>query len=725
MQPARAVSAFPQRQPSRVAATLALALWGVTTMQPTAAQPAGDSALPPADQWAVLQFTTWFNDAGTMVTDNLLRAAREAEGRTRAVREAVRTPRDQATRAAQVRARVLDILGGLPEKTPLNARVTGSLVRERYRVENISYEIVPGFPVSGNLYLPQGRAFPAPAIICPCGHSGKERPVYQSLGISLASNGFVALVTDSPDRGERTAPGNDHFRVGALTYLTGANAERYFTLDVLRGLDYLATRPEVDQERLGCTGVSGGAVSTLYASALDQRIKCAVPVCGVIPLRALVECLYTTCPEQLQQDTLGREVDEPDIAGLIAPRPLLLMQGHRDDLFYVPDFVRGCQTIADTYRVLGARERVSWEVFDSPHDYSAQMREAACRWFGRWIGDGQTTAQDPPEMRLAEPAELASAPPIASTIFSENAAIAQTLATERSSRPRPDRATLATQARELLGLPATPAPVEVVPTGTMRGDDLTVEKVVLLPEADIHVPLWVLRPVGVATPLPVVVSLRDGGRMAAAGTDGILARLARRGLMVVAADVRGTGETAMSPTRWDIHSFCRVERIAAWGSFVVSRPLVGMRTGDLLAVTRYAAGRPDAAPGKMALWGTGPAAVWALYAALLDRGVCALALQEGPLSYHAMATDMGYTWPDTLLLPNVLRHHDLPDVLAALAPQPALVVDPRDARGTAVSVAAATAELATASGGRALAEGLRVITGGGEAAVEQFLHDAL
>jgi len=652
--------------------------------------------LLPAEEWKILEYTNWFNKRGTMLTDHILRLVYEAEARTEAARAAVRTPQDWETRRREVEARLLDILGGLPEKTPLNARVSGRIERDKYAIENVVYDALPGFSVSANLYLPHGRSFPAPTVICPCGHSGKEQPHYQAIGIGMASNGYVALIVDSPDRGERTAPGNDHFRVGALTYLTGANSERYFTWDVIRGIDYLLTREEVNPEKLGCSGLSGGAVSTLHASALDKRVKCVVPVCGVSSLRPLCECLATTCPEQLQQNTLGKQVDEMEIAGLIAPVPLLLMEGQRDDIFFIPDFLHGCEQIAHYYEVLGHRDRILWQTFDAPHSYNREMREVAYRWLGKWIGDDETTATDPAEMEMSTPEELACGLNITSTIFSVNAEIARALAEKQRGKALPDTKQLRNQAIRLLGGVQPVPAAEAVWTGTMRGEGIAVDKVVLLPEPDVQVPLWVLRPEQVEGPLPAVLYATEQGALAEARPGGPIRQLADAGFLVAAMDVRGIGETDMAPTRWDIHSFCKVERIAAYASFVASKPVLGMRVTDVLSVLDYVANRPEVDRHHLAVWGKGQGGVWALYAALLDDRLGALIAKQTPSSYLALATDIKYTWPETMLLPDVLRYHDLPQIAAGLAPRPTMFLNPADSREQPATGEAFAAEYAVA-----------------------------
>ena len=664
-------------------ATVALSVWSASAVGGEAAP----SELPPIEEWQILKFTTAYSERGTMVTDHLIRLAREADRVATSLRNTLQTRDDWETRRkGEVRDGLLSILGGLPEKSELNAQVNGGFEREKFTVENVVYEQLPGFAVSANLFIPKGRSFPAPAVIAPCGHSGREREHYQALGMSFASNGYVTLVVDSPDRGERVVHGNDHIKYGALTYLTGANSERYFSLDVLRGIDYLLTREEVDAERIACTGVSGGAVSTLHAAALDERIRCAIPVCGVIPLSQLIENLYTTCPEQLQQNTLGKKIDEMDIGGLIAPRPMLLMQGQRDELFYLPEFIRGCEQIAHYYELYGARDKIAWETFDAPHSYNAAMRQTALEWMGQWIGDDETTARDPETIVPGSAEEVAAKPKITATIFSVNAEIARGLVRDWTPGRNSNIGVLRRDAERLLGLPQPLPAAKHQPLGAMRGEGIVVEKSVLFPEPDIWVPLWVVRPEGKG-PFPAAVYLGDEGGAVAMRPGGPVRALVEAGYLVAVPDVRGIGETTMAPTRWDHHSWCDVHWFAAYSSFVVSKPLIGMRIRDALCVLDAVAERGDVRTAPIQLWGKGQGGVWALYCALLDERVGPTAIEGAPESFLSIACDDGYTWPVELFIPGVLRHHDLQHLVVALNKR-LLFINPRNARGEAADIEA-------------------------------------
>jgi dienelactone hydrolase len=189
----------------------------------------------------------------------------------------------------------LDMLGlwPLPERTPLHATVTGTLEHEGVVIEKLHYQSRPGLYVTANLYRPKEVKGRLPAILYVCGHSGRGRDgnktAFQDHGLWFANNGYVCLIVDTLQLGE--IPGIHHgtYREGrwwwqALGY-TPAGVEYW---NGVRGIDYLVGRPDVDPERIGVTGISGGGAVTFWVAAADERVKVAVPVSGMSDLESYV-----------------------------------------------------------------------------------------------------------------------------------------------------------------------------------------------------------------------------------------------------------------------------------------------------------------------------------------------------------------------------------------------------------------------------------------------------
>ncbi len=181
-----------------------------------------------------------------------------------------------------------------PEKTDLAAVVTGKVEREKFSVEKLHFQSRPGLYVTGNLYLPKNVDKPAPAILYLCGHgpvkkdgvSYGNKVTYQHHGAWFAEHGYVCLIIDSLQLGEIEGIHHGTHRENMWWWIsvgyTPAGVEAW---NCIRALDYLETRPEVDRERMGATGRSGGGAYSWWVAALDDRIKAAAPVAGVTDLR--------------------------------------------------------------------------------------------------------------------------------------------------------------------------------------------------------------------------------------------------------------------------------------------------------------------------------------------------------------------------------------------------------------------------------------------------------
>ncbi|MBX5495685.1 MAG: acetylxylan esterase, partial [Bryobacteraceae bacterium] len=244
----------------------------LTLSFPVAAQPTSDDPYRRMQE-SQREVTAYLERAAKAITS---RAA--AEIASRETWEKVRAKRLEEMR---------DMLGLLPwpSRTPLNVRITGVLDKGSYTIEKIAFESMPKLYVTGNLYIPKERSKPLPAIIYVCGHSysphGDKVP-YQRHGISFAKNGYVAFILDSIQIAETFAL---HHGIQMQEmydwYSRGYSPAGVEVWNAIRAIDYLETRPEVDRDRIGMTGRSGGAAMSWFTAAVDPRVKVVVPVMGI------------------------------------------------------------------------------------------------------------------------------------------------------------------------------------------------------------------------------------------------------------------------------------------------------------------------------------------------------------------------------------------------------------------------------------------------------------
>ncbi len=288
-----------------------------------------------------------------------------------------------------------------PEKTPLQATVTGTVDGLGYHVVNLHYQSVPSLYVTANLYRPsanrEGKRLPA--VLYVCGHSGMGRDgnktAYQSHGIWFARHGYVCLVVDTLQLGEIEGVHHGTYREGRWWWhsrgYTPAGVECW---NGIRGIDYLIHRPDVDPNRIAVTGISGGGAATYWIAAADDRVKVAVPVSGMADLPSYVnnrvvnghcDCMF-----------LYNAFEWPwiRIAGLITPRPLLYVNSNQDRIFPMDANERNINRLERLYSLFGAGDRVDAVVSIGGHAYRRDIREAAYRFLDTYLQNDPSPITD-------------------------------------------------------------------------------------------------------------------------------------------------------------------------------------------------------------------------------------------------------------------------------------------------------------------------------------------
>lgn len=559
----------------------------------------------------------------------------EAKVKALAERPVPATRAEFAARQALDRREHLRSLGldPLPPRTPLNARITGTLERDGYRIEKLVFESRPGLYVVAHLYLPDPLpAEKLPVIVDPHGHWGwkKAEPVVQIRAIAQALHGYLAAVIESPghsfegDRPIERGPLGTHDDPKLV--LGSSNATAIYVWDMMRLIDYLETRPEADTTRIGITGESGGGHATTYAFAADERIDCAVPVVYATSLAVNPHngCLCNHVPGTLR---IG---DRADVLGIRAPAPVLVI-GATDDQEFPPEGTRRTGAkMKELWALYGAANKVSSKVFDGPHDYNKLMREAAVGFFDlhlRGVGDGSPV----PEPAIVP--EPAGSPELACFVEA------------------PKRwTTMRDVAREMLshaggktwdevvalngGVPGAVEPVRIN-HGTrdviVDGQEYLYSAESIQTEANLRVPLLqVPFPSSLVAELnsePTVILAEDDG-MNASRCASDAAALSRGGIHVIAIDARGCGELRDLDARLMTY-------LGTSSAFGMAIDIVGV----LRALKLHEAERP------VVVIGRGPATSQAaLFAGLLDREIDLVVGLDGLASYaDAFADDVPVT----------------------------------------------------------------------------------
>ena len=261
------------------------------------------------------------------------------------------------------------------KRTDLNVKVTGTIKRDGYRIEKLYYESLPGLYVPADLYIPDGIKEPRAAILYVCGHSPTQQVHYQPFPDKYARLGFVTLIIETIQMGEVKGYHWGEYAYGWFNwYSRGYDPAGVELWNAIRGLDLLVSRPEVDPDKLGVTGISGGGSQSWYIAAADPRVKAVAPVCGASTLEAQIgtRTIDGHCDCMMPINTY--QIDFQNIGALIAPRPLLIAQADRDGMNTIESVRRLYSDIKGVYNMYGKPENISFIETPGGHSYHRLSR---------------------------------------------------------------------------------------------------------------------------------------------------------------------------------------------------------------------------------------------------------------------------------------------------------------------------------------------------------------
>jgi cephalosporin-C deacetylase-like acetyl esterase len=605
------------------------------------------------------------------------------------------------------RARFIEGLGGLPDRTPLNARVVGSVTREGYRIEKVIFESQPGFVVAGNLYLPASGRPPYPAILFPLGHEtgGKAYPVWQQIMGTFARRGYAVMTWDPLGQGERVqhydealgesklGPSTtEHTVLGIQCLLAGDSLARYTIWDGMRALDYLLSRPEVDGKRVGITGNSGGGTHTAYLAALDERLQVAAPSCFITSWQRLLETIGPQDAEQCIPGFLGAGFEHIDFLRAFAPKPYLMMSAIRD--FFSIQGARA--TFALARETFPERERLAMAEADEGHGYSSELRLASYAWFERWLkGQAAPAGEDPVAPATAVELACTATGQVATslggeTVFTLNRARARALKT-------PSVVSREAFRRHIHWREETATPT-VRSYGAERTGGLRVEKLVYESEPGILVPAVMVSKAAGEASRPGVLMAPGHGKAAAWGE---IRALAESGAVVLAIDVRGIGETRPAGiTKGDSWHEWFGDYDSAMTAVLLGSSLVEQRAYDIQRGFRLLAARQGVDRGRIYGAGRGYGAVALLHAAAAGVPFSRLLLDGMIASYLSVTEAPIHREIFESVVPGALKVYDLPSLMALAGSSPVIVVDPLSPVGNVLPAQAAQTAFRTAPGVR-------------------------
>lgn len=567
------------------------------------------------------------------------------------------------------------------QRPPLNVKVTGVVTRPTYRIEKLYYESLPQLYVTANLYIPDAPAAEEgtgrfPAVLYVCGHASTQKVHYQAHPRRFAELGFVCLVVETVQLGEVSGYHHGCCREGWWHWISrGYTPGGVELLNGIRGLDLLVQRPDVDPERLGVTGISGGGAVSWYVAAGDARIKVAAPVCGTATLASHIhdrtidghcDCMWWTNTYLW---------DLADVGALIAPRPLMIASADRDEIFTIASIRKVHAQLQPLYGHLNAAPNLHLVETPGGHSYHERSRTAIFSLFLKHlqgkevapenVGDTDESpereeSEDTLRVFLNGPLPEDRTPTIQETFLA--LAPPPQITTQAELEQTRREVVSALRARTFRAFPADPPSLDVqVEFESLSGADESCHRFAYTSEEGWRLYGEFRLPPNAARPAPAVIALRSPEEERWA-TERFIGGLRAPWAKVFIAP-RGIGGTA-----WGQGLQWHLRRAAAW----TGRTLASMRVWDTLRALEAVRSFSNVAGEQLSLAAQGEMGAIALYAALLDGNIRTLFLQSPPATQNAPSRPDGRG--DAIEMLNCLRITDLPQAAGLLYPTELVLV---------------------------------------------------
>ena len=621
----------------------------------------------------------------------------------------LKTKSDWQKRQQTVRKKLDQLLGKLPAKGPLQPEVLGVVHKNGYRIERILFQPTPGYYETGALYIPDNLKGKAPAILNVIGHdqiSFREQ-YYQVIITNLLKKGMIVFAIDPLGQGEHvqyydsalkfSAVGYsvlEHAYFGNVCFLTGANSAKYFIWDGMRAIDYLVTRPEVDPERIGATGFSGGGTVSAYLGAYDDRVKVVVPCSWPTAYQALIQKKGVQDAETIYIGGLAEGITFEDLIEVRAPNPTLMTFTSRDEYMVLQGARDALKETKKAYKAYGKENNVQLVEDDYKHWMTPKIRLKIYDFFQEHFNLTGDSSEEKLDLATAEELKVTPTGQIATykggkMIFDLNREEAQPLIKNlEQSRQNINQhlATVVTKAKKIAGYVSPDTKnQETFMNGRYVRDGYKVELDIIPGEnKDYVIPILLFTPDD-DKQHPAIIYLHSKGKIAEAEPGGEIEKLVKKGYIVAAADVLGFGETKKTAGR---------EYTDGNTAVLIGRSMVGIQAGDVVRVSNYLKKIRGVDSTNVGAIAYNETCLALIHAAAFDSSIKNVTLMSPLVSYKNVVTNRLYKignikrptgdyWHPVEVDFNwgvaaVLTGYDLPDLIGAIAPRKVVLANIRN-----------------------------------------------
>lgn len=587
----------------------------------------------------------------------------------------LKSAEDWDNRASIIRDAMIEWTGDLPEKTPLNAKVTDRIEHEEYIIEKILFESRPNLYVSANLYLPKNFTGSRPAHLNVIGHAqnGKANERYQRMSIAQAKNGFVVLTIDQIGQGERGLLAS-HKILGTKAFLSGTHLFNFMVWDAIRAIDYLESRSEVDASKIGMTGSSGGGMMTTYILPFDDRITVAVPTCNPNTWSHRTRANLATDHEQVFFGAFDELIDpRGDPLFCQVPNALLLNTTTDDNLNPIRGVWELDSWLNKSYSAHGVPEKFKTSMVQAGHDYNQEQREVTYGWMLKWTGgdprkfwEEDTPLMKEEELWAAPEGSVYNEPGSISELDLIKEHLSQNKASWKKIHSKHDQEQLQRDLPKLVGqvlntsLSDFAVKCELEAPIDLNG--ISLRKFTMEPEAGIIIPGNILSAEEDIEGKEVILYVHEDGKSNLLEDMDLIHQLLDKGYLICGVDLRGIGETGPDYANkfWD---------------FLLGKPIFGQRVRDILTLTDWLKS-PEINAQKINFWGTGMGALYGAFAGTIDKNISSFLLEAPLISFESIVEVESPQYSHEIILPGILNYFDLQEIYQALAPRKLMVLNP-------------------------------------------------
>ena len=621
----------------------------------------------------------------------------------------LKTKSDWQKRQQTVRKKLDELLGKFPPKGPLAPEVTSVVKKDGYRIEKIIYQPTPGYYETGCLYIPDNLKGKAPAILNVIGHdqiSFREQ-YYQVIITNLLKKGMIVFAIDPLGQGEHvqyydsalkfSAVGYsvlEHVYFGNVCFLSGVPSAKYFIWDGIRAIDYLLTRKEVDPDRIGATGFSGGGTVSAYVAAYDDRVKVVVPCSWPTAYQTLIQKKGVQDAETIYIGGLAEGITFEDLIEVRAPKPALMTFTSRDEYLVMQGARDALKEAKNVYKAYGKENNVQLVEDDYKHWMTPKIRLKIYDFFQEHFNLTGDSAEEKTDLAKAEELVVTPTGQMATykggkMIFDLNKEESLPLLKKlEQSRQNINQhlATVTTKAKKLAGYisPGTKSE-EPFMNGRYQRDGYKVALNVITGEKDQYaIPILLFTPDD-DKQHPAIIYLHSKGKITEANPGREIEKLVKKGYIVAAADVLGYGEVKRTAGREYTDGFTAV---------LIGRSMVGIQAGDIVRVANYLKNVPGVDAKKIGAIAYNETCLPLIHAAAFDASISNVTLVSPLVSYKNVVmnrlykigvtkrptgnywhpVEVDFSWG----VPGVLTAYDLPDLIGAIAPRKVVLADIRN-----------------------------------------------